>query len=442
MRSVTVKLLLLCAFFVTSVVCVAQTTKEPESPLAKEADAVYPKIEPLYIDIHEHPELSGHEVQTAAKMAARLRALGYDVTEHVGGTGVVALMRNGAGPTVMLRTELDALPVHEKTGLPYASTVRTKDDSGADVWVAHACGHDAHMASLIGTATIMAQTKSEWHGTLMLIAQPAEETITGAEAMIKDGLFTRFPKPDIGLALHTGNTLPAGMVGYIPGFAYAAADSLRVTIYGKGGHGAHPEATVDPIVIAARTITTLQTIIAREITPGDPSVITVGYIHGGTKNNIIPDSVEMGITVRSYSEPTREHLLSSIARIVKAEAEAGNSPKPPTIEHYETTPAVYNDPKLSERLVPVLEKALGAQNVKQVPPQMVSEDYAYYVEAGVPSFYFALGAADPVKFAEAQKDHTQLPSNHSPLYAPDVEPTLKTGVEAEVALLRSVLGGR
>ena len=271
-------------------------------PLSAQVDSVYPQVKTLYMDLHEHPELSGHEVNTAAKVAAKLRALGYEVTEHVGGTGVVAVLRNAAGSTVMLRTELDALPVAEKTGLPYASTVRTKDNAGHDVAVMHACGHDIHMAALVGTAEIMAKTKDQWHGTLVLIGQPAEETVGGATGMIADGLFTRFPKPDVGVALHTTNSLPAGKVGFTPEYAASNADSVNITIYGKGGHGASPESTVDPIVIAARVILTLQTIVSREIKPGDPAVITVGYIQGGTKNNIIPDELRLGLTVRSYTD--------------------------------------------------------------------------------------------------------------------------------------------
>src|SRR5579862_2497490 len=252
-----------------------------QTPTLKEVESVYPESHEFYLDIHQHPELSGHEVQTAAKLAADLRKAGYDVTEHVGNTGIVAILKNGSGPIVMLRTELDALPVEEQTGLPYASKVRTKDDAGRDVPVDHACGHDLHMAAILGTAEIMATSKNTWHGTLMLIGQPAEETIGGAQGMIRDGLFTRFPKPDVAVALHVGNELPAGMVSITPGIYNTNSDSVRITIYGKGGHGAAPQTTVDPIVIAARTILSLQTIISREIKPGEMGVITVGYIHAG-----------------------------------------------------------------------------------------------------------------------------------------------------------------
>src|SRR5580693_1422538 len=281
-----------------------------QAPSSKEVEAVYPAAHDLYIDLHQNPELSSHETQTASKLAARLRSLGYEVTEGVGGTGVVAILKNGPGPTIMLRTELDALPVEEKTGLPYASKVHAKDDAGHDVPVMHACGHDLHMAALLGTAEIMARSKDTWHGTLMLIGQPAEETINGAKGMIRDGLFTRFPKPDVAVALHVGNELPAGMASITPGIYNTNADSVRITIYGKGGHGSMPQATIDPIVIAARTILTLQTIVSREIKPGEMGVVTVGYIHAGLKNNIIPDQAEMGITVRTYKQDVRKQILA------------------------------------------------------------------------------------------------------------------------------------
>jgi amidohydrolase len=406
---------------------------------SKEVESVYPEAHALYLDLHENPELSSHETQTAAKLAARLRGLGYDVTEHVGGTGIVAILKNGAGPTVMLRTELDALPVEEKTGLPYASKVHAKDDAGHDVPVMHACGHDLHMAALVGTAAIMAHSKDTWHGTLMLIGQPAEETISGAKAMIDDGLFTRFPKPDVGVALHVGNEMPSGQVGITPGIYNTNADSLRITIYGKGGHGSAPHLTVDPIVIAARTILTLQTITSREVKPGEMAVITVGYIQAGTKNNIIPDHAEMGLTVRTYKAEVRKQVLAAIARITKEEAEAGAVPRKPLIEHYESTDSVYNDPALAQRLRVPLEAALGKENVITTEPITPSEDYAYFVEQGVPSLYFSLGGADPQKFAEAKTSGVSLPSNHSPFFTPDVDPALHAGIAAEVAVLRNLL---
>ncbi len=406
-----------------------------------EVDAVYPDAHALYLDLHQHPELSSQETATAAKLATRLRALGYDVTEHVGGTGIVAVMTNGPGPTILLRTELDALPVEEKTGLPYASTVHARDPSGVEVPVMHACGHDLHMAALVGTAAVMARSKGTWQGTLVLIGQPAEETITGAKQMLADGLLTRFPKPDAGVALHVGNGLPAGQVGVGSGYRYANSDSVRITIYGKGAHGSAPEAGIDPIVIAARTILSLQTIVSREVPPGKAAVVTVGYVHAGTKNNIIPDQAELGLTVRTYEPAVRTQVLAAIARIARAEAEAANAPRPPTIDHYESTDALYDVPVLADRLEPVLASALGKDNVVTVPPVMASEDYSYFIEAGVPSFYFALGGADPQKFREARAAGTSLPSNHSPFFVPDVEPALRTAITAEVAVLRNLLKG-
>jgi len=410
-----------------------------QAPSSQEVDAVYPDAHALYLDILENPELSSHEVQTAAKLAARLRALGYELTEHVGGTGIVAILKNGAGPTVMLRTELDALPVEEKTGLAYASKVHAKDDAGRDVPVMHACGHDLHMASIVGTAAIMAHSKNSWHGTLMLIGQPAEETIAGAKGMIADGLLTRFPRPDAAVAMHVGNLLPAGKVGIVPGIYNTNADSLRLTIYGKGGHGAAPQTTIDPIVIAARTILALQTITSREVKPGEMAVVTVGYIHAGTKNNIIPDQAELGLTVRTRNAEVRKQVLAAIERITKAEAEAGGAPRAPLLDHYESTDLVYNDPALAQRMKATLEAALGKDNVVIEDPIPASEDFSYFVEQGIPGFYFSLGGADPEKFAEAKAAGTMLPSNHSPLFAPDVDPALRTGIAAEVAALRGLL---
>lgn len=410
-----------------------------QNPSFKEVESVYPQARSLYVDLHEHPELSGHETQTAAKLATGLRSAGYEVTEHVGGTGIVAVLKSGAGPTIMLRTELDALPVEENTGLPYASKVRTKDDAGRDVPVMHACGHDVHMASLLGTAEIMAHNKNTWHGILILIGQPAEETIGGAEGMLRDGLFTRFPKPDAIVALHVGNELPAGAVSITPGIYNTNSDSIRITIYGKGGHGASPHTTVDPIVIAARTILALQTIASREVKPGELAIVTVGYIRAGTKNNIIPDQAEMGLTVRTYKADVRKQVLASISRIAKAEAEAAGAPREPSVERYEGTDAVYNEPALAERLRAPLEAALGKEHVETSGPITPSEDFSYFVEQGVPGFYFSLGGADPQKFAEAKAAGTHLPSNHSALFAPDVDPALHTGIAAEVAVLRNLL---
>jgi amidohydrolase len=420
-------------------VCLSAFSYAQTSTPSREVESVYPNAHALYLDIHEYPELSMHETQTAAKLATQFRNLGYDVTEHVGNTGVVAVMKNGTGPTILLRTELDALPVEEKTGLPYASKVRTKDDAGHDVPVMHACGHDLHMAAIVGTAAVMAHSKDSWHGTLILIGQPAEETIGGARAMIKDGLFTRFPRPDVLVALHVGNELPAGQVSVTPGIYSSNADSLKVTIYGKGGHGSAPHTAIDPIVIAARTILALQTISSREIKPGEFAVVTVGYIQSGTKNNIIPDTAEMGLTVRTYKPEIRKQVLAAIARIVKAEAEAAGAQREPSIDHFEGADAVYNNPALAEHLRATLESALGKNNVIVEPPITASEDFSEFVEQGIPGFYFSLGGANPEKYADVKAAGRTLPSNHSPLFAPDVDPSLRTAIIAEVAVLRNLL---
>ena len=436
------RLFLLASLMVTAMVTAVATAwaqAASQAPTSREVEAVYPDAHALYLDLHENPELSSHEMQTAAKLASRWRSLGYEVTEHVGGTGVVALLKNGAGPTVMLRTELDALPVEEKTGLAYASKVKTKDDAGQDVPVMHACGHDLHMAAILGAAAIMAHSKDSWHGTLMLIGQPAEETIAGAKGMLDDGLLKRFPRPDVAVAMHVGNTLLAGQVGIVSGIYNTNADSLRITIHGKGGHGSAPHTAIDPIVIAARTILALQTIASRETKPGDMAVVTVGYIQAGTKNNIIPDQAELGLTVRTNKTEVRKRVLASIDRIAKAEAEAGGAPRAPSVDRYEGTDLVYNDPALAHRLKATLEAALGKDNVVMEEPITASEDFSYFVEQGIPGFYFGLGGADPEKLAESRKSGVALPSLHSPLFAPVYAPAIKTGVTAMTAMALDLL---
>ncbi len=414
----------------------------PSVPTASrsEARAVLPDAQALYVDLHQHPELSSHEEQTAAHLARALRGLGFEVTEHVGGTGVVALLANGAGPTVMLRTELDALPVEEKTSLPFASTVRTKNDEGVEVGVMHACGHDLHMASLVGAATILAKTRGTWRGTLMLVGQPAEETISGAARMVKDGLFTRFPKPDVLLALHVSNAFPAGQVAVRPGATYANADSIRITLFGKGGHGAMPHTTVDPVVLAARTILSLQTIVSREVKPGEVAIVTVGTVHAGTKNNIISEHAELGLTVRTYKTEVRKQVLAAITRIVKAESASAGAPREPTLETYESTDAVVNDPGLTDKLRAALEAKLGKDNVAVNEPITGSEDFSYFTREGIPGVYFGLGGAEPSKWAQAKAQGTPMVSNHSPLFAPDAAPALETGIAAEVAAVRLFAG--
>ena len=416
---------------------VGASAQRPSS-IEAEVAAVYAQADTLYRDLHQHPELSGSEQQTAARLAGGLRELGFEVTTGVGGTGVVGVLKNGPGPTAMLRTELDALPVTESTGLAYASVVRTKDNTGADVGVMHACGHDVHMAAWLSTARIMAADRSRWSGTLVLVGQPAEELIAGARNMLADGLLTRFPRPDFALAVHDDARLPAGTVGYHAGPILTNADSVDVTIFGRGGHGARPEATVDPVVIAARIVLALQTIVSRENSPFDPAVITVGTIHGGTKNNIIPDTVKLQLTVRSFTQPVRERLLAAIRRNVKAEAAAADAPREPLVELVEGANALVNDPALTERVKDALVRELGSR-VKDAPPEMASEDFAEFHGAGVPALMLRIGAVEQAKYEAAMKGGAPLPSLHSAQFAPDPEPTIKAAIAAEVIALRTLM---
>jgi hippurate hydrolase len=406
---------------------------------AASAKALASEVQPLYIDLHQHPELSLHEERTAKVLAERLRALGFAVTERVGGTGVVGVLKNGPGPTVMLRTELDALPVEEKTGLAYASRVRTKNDQGAEVAVMHACGHDVHMAVWTGTAISMSREKAEWSGTLVLIAQPAEERAMGAKAMLADGLLTRFPRPDVAFALHDIPTLPSGTVGFGMGSVCSSADSVDLIIYGKGGHGAAPQTTVDPVVIAARTILALQTIVSRETNPLDPAIVTVGSIHGGSKHNIIPDEVKLQITVRSFKDDVRAHTLAAIDRIAKAEAAAAGSPREPEMKIVESCPVTVNDARWTPILVDAIRRELGPDHVIEIPPETASEDFSEFARAGVPSVYVRLGAAEPGVLAAAKAAGRTLPSLHSSFFAPDRDATIETGIRTETAVLMELL---
>ena len=396
-----------------------------------------------YKMLHAAPELSHREEKTSSFFAAELRKLGYTVTERIGkfertewvGYGVVAIMKNGAGPTVLVRTDLDALPVDEKTGVAYASKVRTKNDAGVEVGVMHACGHDIHMTSLLGTAKLLAELKNSWHGTLVLLGQPAEETIDGARAVLRDGLYTKFPKPDFAIALHDSAELEAGRVGYTPGYALASGTAVDIKIRGLGGHGSKPEATKDPVVVAAQVVLALQTIVSRENSPLDPAVVTVGSIHGGTRYNIIPDEVNLQLTVRAYKEEVRQRLLASIERITKGIALAAGIPadRAPIVKVSETevTAATYNEPQLTEKLAAAFKRALGDENVVKVAPIMGSEDFGYLsLDQKIPSTIFWLGAVDPVKVKQSKETGTPLPSLHSALFAPLPEPTLRTGVKA------------
>jgi amidohydrolase len=419
------------------------TAIQAQQPLDAMIDRNIASLVTTYKALHAAPELSHHEEKTSAFFATQLRAMGYEVTEHIGkyenpalvSYGVVAIMKNGAGPVVLIRTELDALPVNEKTGLPYASTVKAKNDAGDEVSVMHACGHDIHITSMLGTAKVLSELKDQWHGTLIILGQPAEETVDGARAMMRDGLYQKFPKPDFVVALHDHSELEAGRVGYTPGYSLASADSVDIKIRGLGGHGAAPETTKDPIVVAAEIVLALQTIVSRENSPLDPAVITVGSIHGGSKHNIIPDEVNLQLTVRAYREEVRKRMLASIERITKGIALAAGIPadRAPiiTVSNTQFTAATYNDPALTERLAGVFTKALGAENVVKLPALMMSEDFGYLsLDKTIPSVDFSLGAVDPEKVKQSRATGTPLPSLHSALFAPLPEPTLRTGVKA------------
>jgi len=396
-------------------------------------DTIYPSLDALYIDLHRNPELSLQEEKTAAKMARQLRDAGYTVTEKVGGHGVVGVLKNGSGPTVMIRTDMDALPVREQTSLPYASTVTAKDGAGNTVHVMHACGHDIHMASWAGSAILLAKAKDQWRGTLVFVGQPAEETITGADAMVQDGLLTRFPKPDVVLGLHGTNLIPAGQVGIVPGPASAASNAVDITFYGKGGHGAMPHVTIDPLVMAARTVVTLQTIVARENNPFDPAIVTVGTFHSGSKRNIISEEAKLELTVRSYKPEVQHKLLASIARIARAEAAAAGAPREPLVhvDQKEASEVVVNDVRLSGQLMAALKSKMGDDKVLEISPTTSSEDFGVYGRvAGVPSIQLRVGTVEAALYAKAKAAGGLAPGNHTPFMTPDREPTIRTGVSA------------
>jgi amidohydrolase len=415
-----------------------------EQDLNSLIDAELASLVSTYKALHAAPELSHYEEKTSALIARELRALGYTVTERIGkysrpqwvGYGVIGVLKNGEGPTVLVRADMDALPVEEKTGLPYASKVRVKTDAGLEVGVMHACGHDIHVTSLLGTARMLVQLKDRWRGTLVLLGQPAEETIDGAKAMLDDGLYSKIPRPDFAIALHDNGELEAGKVGMTPGFALANSTSVDITVRGVGGHGSKPEAAKDPIVLAAQIILALQTIVSRETSPLDPAVVTVGSIHGGTRYNIIPDEVKLQLTVRSYKEEVRQKILATIERIATGTALAAGVPPElaPLVKVSETevTTATYNNPALTERLTGIFAGALGAENVVKWPPIMGAEDFGRFGLEGsqIPTVMFWLGASDPAKVAESKRTGKPLPSIHSPLFAPVPEPTIRTGVRA------------
>jgi amidohydrolase len=417
------------------------------------ADAELPSLLTIYKDLHMHPELSTHEERSAGIVAKELKAAGCDVTEHVGkyekpGTtcfGVVGVMKNGDGPIVLVRTDLDALPVHEETGLPYASTVTAKNDEGKDVPVMHACGHDVHMSTFIGVARALAKLKDQWHGTIIFVGQPAEETVGGARAMLKDGLYTRWPKPDFALGFHDNAQLAIGIIGVTEGYTYANTDAVDVTVHGVGGHGAYPHKTKDPIVLSAEIINAWQTITSRENNPLDPVVLTVGSIHGGTKHNIIPDEVKMQLTVRSYKTEVRERVLTAIERIAKGCAQAAGLPPEKFPEVHvsrdQSTPATYNNPELTKRLVAVWKNALGNEHVQMVDATMGGEDFSEYSlpDHSIPAVDFHVGAVAPKKIAESNETGTPLPSLHSSKFAPVPEPTIQTGMIAMTSAILDLM---
>ena len=422
--------------FVTVHVRGAALSEELKNSVTARTDADWPSLETFYKDLHAHPELSLMEEKTSAKLAAELRTAGYEVTEKFAGFGVVAVLQNGPGPTLLIRADMDGLPVGEETGLPYASKDRVKDLSGNDVPVMHACGHDIHMSVLVGTARQLTALRKEWTGTLVLVGQPAEERGLGARAMLTAGLYRKFPKPDYAIALHDSATLPVGTVGMVEGYIMANVDLVDITVRGVGGHGAYPHTTKDPIVLASRIVVALQTIVSRETRPIDPAVVTVGSIHGGTKHNIIPDEVKLQLTLRSYSDHVRAHTIEAIRRICRGEAIAAGVPEDrmPIVKlvDEEGTPATYNNPELTRRIRGSLTQWLGPDHVVTIDPEMGGEDFARFglTTEKVPICLFRVGAADPAKLAESQRTGVPLPSLHSNRFAPIPEPTIKTGVTA------------
>jgi amidohydrolase len=422
-------------------------TASPASadPLHDRVMAELPSLLTLYADLHRHPELSGQETATAAKLAREARQAGFDVTTGIGGHGLVAVMKNGPGPVVMIRTDMDGLPVVEQTGLPFASSVRGKTRTGQDTGVMHACGHDTHMASWVGTARIMAAMKDRWSGTLVMIGQPSEETGEGAKAMLDGGLFTRFPKPQYALAFHDAAVLPAGVIGLTSGYALANVDSIDLIVKGVGGHGAYPHMTRDPIVLAARIVGTLQTLVSREIDPQEPAVVTVGAFNAGTKYNVIPGEAQLQLTVRSYKPEVRKTLIDGIARIARGEAIAAGVPEdrmPVMTLTNQSTPAAYNTPPLAARMMERFTARFGRERVTETPAVMGGEDFGRYrladpaIESlifwvgGVPKDKWDVGKGDISKLPSLQGDITKLPSLHSPFWAPDAKAVIATATEA------------
>jgi len=426
--------------------CAAAADRTVKEAVRDRLEAELPGLLTLYRHLHANPELSFQEEKTAARVAEELRLAGCEVTTGVGKHGVVGILKNGPGRTVLVRTDLDGLPVKEQTGLPFASQAMARTASGEEVPVMHACGHDIHMACLVGLARLFSQLKDCWQGTLVLIGQPAEELGTGARAMLKDGLFSRFPKPDVSLALHDRADMPAGMVGYTPGYALASVDSVDITVRGVGGHGAWPHTTKDPVVLAAQIVLALQTIVSREQDPGEPAVVTVGSIHGGTKHNIIPDQVKLQLTVRTYSEESRSNVLASIQRIARGQSVSAGLPEellPVVTVKEESTPATYNDPRLTERVAAALRLWLGEEKVQPRPPVMGGEDFSEFGRTAekIPICLFWVGGLNREAYEAAKREGKTMASLHSPFWAPDAEPTIRTGVTAMTAAVLQCLKG-
>jgi len=400
-----------------------------------------PDLERVYTDIHAHPELSMQETRTAGVAGGRLRAAGFDVTTGVGKTGVVGVLRNGDGPAIMLRADMDALPVREETGLPYASTETAADDSGKQVPVMHACGHDMHVTWLIGATNVLAQTRDTWKGTLMAVFQPAEETGAGAQAMIDDGLMTRFPKPDAVLGQHV-MVGPAGAIGGRSGVITSAADSLQIRMFGRGAHGSMPQAAIDPVVMAAATVMRLQTIVSRELAATDAAVVTIGSLQAGTKENVIPDEAIIKLNVRTFDESVRARVLAAIERIVNAEAAASGAPRPPEITPIDRYSLVSNDPDATRRVVAAFKAYFPADRIRETGPTSASEDFGSFgVQWQAPSVFWFVGGTDPDVYEKARASGrvSELPTNHNPRFAPVLHPTLETGVATLVVASRAWL---
>ena len=433
----------LSAFTLVTLASLSALRTQAQS-LDEQIEAAFPYFENIYRQLHEYPELSFQEVKTAKKLAEELKKSGFRVETNIGGHGVVGVLENGKGPTVLVRADMDALPVAEQTGLPYASQARALLN-GNEVGVMHACGHDLHMAVFLGTANILAKNKTQWSGTLVFVGQPAEERASGARAMLRDGLYGRFPVPDYALALHTNAGLESGKVGLSSGYMLANVDMVDITVFGQGGHGAYPHTTVDPIVLSARIILDLQTIVSREISPLEPAVVTVGSIHGGNKGNVIPDEVKLELTLRSYSTEVREAMLQKMKRMLAGIALSAGLPEEryPTLHiRDESTPALYNDPTLTERIKKAFASTLDSENVAELKPVMGGEDFSEFgrTQEQVPIFLYWLGTVAPQKIEAAERGEISLPSLHSPFYSPDVERSLKTGMNSMVTAVLELAG--